>query len=75
MPKSERQKMTHTDYQIELLLKMGAEETEVGRRQLSSLKERKSLMAELGIVNVATIVPKFPPSKKGKESIIGGKCW
>ena len=61
------QKMTHIDYQIEMLLQMGAERTEIGRRQLSSLKERKCLMADLGIENKATIVPKFPSSKPLSE--------
>ena len=65
------QKMTHIDYQIQMLVQMGAESSEIGRVQLSSLNERKSLMAELGIENKATLVSKFPFSKSFTENSVG----
>ena len=66
--KKEAKKMTQTDYKIELLERIGPEISDVEINQLNSLKERKSLMAKLGIENKATIVPKFPPRVFNKSN-------
>ena len=67
--KKKRQKVTQIDYQIEMLVEMGAEKTDAGRLQLSNLKERKSLMAELGIESKATLVPRFPSKPLNKQGL------
>eukprot|EP00092_Neocalanus_flemingeri_P036390 GFUD01039621.1.p1 GENE.GFUD01039621.1~~GFUD01039621.1.p1 ORF type:complete len:314 (+),score=99.02 GFUD01039621.1:54-995(+) len=60
-PKRKKTKITHTEYQIELLERLGANISQVERGQLGILKERKRLMAELGIECKATVEPNFPP--------------
>ena len=67
--KKKRQKMTQIDYQIEMLVEMGAEKTDAGRLQLSNLNERKCLMAELGIESKATFMPKFPSKPLNNQGL------
>ena len=64
-------KVTQIDFQIELMERIGidSELSQVEINQLNSLRERKVLMAKLGIENKATIVPKFPAKQLTNKAI------